>query len=85
MTFTEDALIASIPSHFHPPRPSVIALARDALGRENVRFEVGGYYQVWQMGSWGAPLKLRGLVEAANRKLKAQGKPQITANREWTV
>lgn len=85
MNHTEDTLIASIPPrHFHP-RPSVIELATKALGRENVRVEVGGYYHVWRMGSWGAPLKLWEFVRAANVKLKAQGKPQILGNPMWIV
>jgi hypothetical protein len=67
-----------------PPAPNVIELAIRAIGRDNYRHDWRGHW-VWHFGRWNGPLKLDGLMRAANEKLLSQGKPQITVNPLWGV
>jgi hypothetical protein len=67
-----------------PPKPSVIDMAIRAIGRQNYRSEPRGHY-IWADGRWNGPLKLDGLMRAANEKLLRQGKPQISVNPTWLV
>lgn len=74
---------ASANDDARPKRPSVIDQAIRAIGRDNYSIEPKGCYSVWENGRWHRHLTLQQFVEAANRKLKLQGKPQITANPAW--
>jgi hypothetical protein len=67
-----------------PPRPSVIEVAKNVIGRENYSHDWRGHY-VWNNGRWNGPLKLDGLMRAANERLKAEGKDQITHNPAWRI
>jgi len=85
-TSYEEALIGRCANDDkRPPRPSVIEIARNVIGRENLRFEVNGAYYVWEMGAWRGPLKLDALMRAANSRLRAQGRPQISINPSWLI
>jgi len=81
----EEALIGRIWPNAQPRQPSVIEVAKNVLGRENYRVEPHGAYFVWDMGRWDGPLKIDGFVQAANRKLKSEGRPQLSANPNWVV
>jgi hypothetical protein len=65
-----------------PPAPNVITLAMQALG-DNYEVESKGSYAVWEDGRWLRHLNVHDFIRAANRRLKQQGKPQITVNPNW--
>ena len=66
------------------PRPNVIALGIEAVGRDHYRHDWRGHW-VWSMGCWTGPFKLPEFIRQANVRLKAQGKPQIDANPSWVI
>ena len=81
MTHTENALLSKIPPL--PPRPSVIAIAKGVL-QDDLSIEHGGCYELWYGGRWNR-VNLDAVMRAANYRLKAEGRPQITLNPAWTV
>jgi hypothetical protein len=81
----EEALVGRLADAPRARPPSVIEVAKNIIGRENLRVEIHGTYCVWENGRWNDPLKLDDFIRAANRRLKAQGKPQIRANPIWVV
>ncbi|HEX3747623.1 MAG TPA: hypothetical protein VHW09_26995 [Bryobacteraceae bacterium] len=83
MTMYEEAIFGRAAAA-RPPQPNVIKLAVDAIGREHYRHDWRGHW-IWEMGRWTGPLRLEGLMRAANARLKERGEPQITTNPIWEV
>jgi len=51
----EDAFLRHANDDARPPKPNVIELAKQAIGRENYRAEANGTHYVWQNGRWNGP------------------------------
>ena len=66
-----------------PPRPNAIKQAEKALGLDNYEIEHNGRRRVLVMGRWTRPLCTDDFILEANRKLKSEGKPQITGDPRW--
>jgi hypothetical protein len=67
-----------------PPRPNVIALGIEAVGRDHYRHDWRGHW-IWHMSGWTGPFKLPEFIKQANVRLKARGLPQIDANPAWVL
>jgi hypothetical protein len=67
-----------------PARPNVIKLGIEAVGRDHYRHDWRGHW-IWSGGNWTGPFKLPEFIREANIRLKAQGRPQISANPTWVV
>jgi hypothetical protein len=81
MTQTESTLLSKIPQR--QPRPNVIAIAKGVL-QDDLRIEPGARYLLRYAGTW-RPVILDEVMRATNRRLKAEGRRQITINSLWVV
>lgn len=65
-----------------PPKPNVISLGIEAVGKDHYRHDWRGHW-IWSMGRWNGPYKLGDFIREANVRLKAKGLPQIDVNPSW--
>lgn len=65
-------------------RLSVITIASNIL-QDNLRCDPTGELRLWRRGGWSQPLPISEVMLEANKKLKNEGRKQITLNPSWVV